>query len=163
MRTIAIAAIVVGLLTTSCSTQDVTGAAMGVGMVALTPALPVAAVYRSIAGTKHALSYTTVHKLSDSVFVVSNSCGWFTDQSEKPPYLSAWIIDITKEKKDKNGRILLTESNLNRWFFREHDAKTLERLSLERAPEGSDYYTCDMEASVTIYSKSGTHELRLKQ
>ena len=168
MKTHAACISLLGALTSSCSTQDVTGAAEGAAMVALAPLGPAVAVVQEIKGTTHVLSNPDIYRISESTYAIWNASGWFTDQSERSAHqsnMSAWVIDVTKEKKDEKGRIVLSEANLDRWFFRDHSRKTLQAIPEEPPVSGgADYYKHETGTpTVTLCTKEKVYVFFLKQ
>jgi hypothetical protein len=159
-------------LNSSCTTQDVGSAGMSAVVVAsvlVTPvAGPVAAIYNAAKDDQHWLSNPYIYKIGDSTYAIWNALGWFTDRSElsaQQSNMSAWVIDVTKEKKDKNGVIMLSEVNLDRWYFRDHDRKKLQEIpSGKPTAESADYWNQQAgRSTVTLVTKAESYTFSLKQ
>ena len=103
-------------------------------MAVLSPVAPVTSAIARASRPNRMLAFPEVYRLPDGRLVISNYRGWFTDRSEMPPpgkgwrADSAWVIDSAKSPRDSRGRIVLSEQNLIRWYFKETDRKSLQEI-----------------------------------
>ena len=178
--TILIAGLAFGFSSCSTNKSAATGGpaqtAMLVGgigvMAALSPVAPVTSVIARASHPDRALAFPEVYRLPDSRFVISNYLGWFTDRSEMPPpgkgwrADSAWVIDSATSPRDNRGRIVLSEQNLVRWYFKDADRKSLQRIpaKTKRSAPHPDYIAfepgaasleihLDEQTPITVYLK----------
>lgn len=116
-------------------------------MVALSPLVPVVGAVNSLTQTKRPLVFPEMFRLGDGLYAISNYRGWFTDRSEMPPpgkgtrAYSAWIVDISASERDNQGRIVLSEKNLDRWFFRDCPLATLSKVQEASAAGTTERFT----------------------
>ncbi len=147
------------LLCSSCSTQDLGGVATASAILVAAPLAPAAEAYHAIAGVSRTLTVFEVYRMKEGVYALSNDNGWFTDRSEQKirgkgrAFYSAWVIDLASAEKDRKGRILLSEANLNRWFFRNTDVSGFARLPENPAAPETEYYTSNPgDDFLTLYT-----------
>ena len=159
--------LVVLTITISCSSRDTTGVATATAVLVAAPLTPIA---NAVIDADRVLSVYELYKINERTFVVRNGNGWFTDQSERDinnkdkRYQSAWIIDLDKEVRDKEGKIILSEINLDRWYFKDNDVSQL--IELPRNPETpkGEYYISGLGANfITLKIYGESHILFLKQ
>ncbi len=179
MKSLPVALTAVAFALSSCSTNKqgdggLAQSAMLVGgvgvMAALSPLVPVTTALAKASRPKRALMFPEVYRLPEGRFVISNYLGWFTDRSEMPPpgkgwrADSAWVIDSTTSPRDDRGRIVLSEQNLVRWYFRDTDRKSLQSIPAKSSTPQADFFTCEFgaasldirlgqQAPLTIYLK----------
>jgi hypothetical protein len=148
---------------------------MDVGALAVAaPLVPVVAGYRIVNGTNYTrrLLVPDVYKISDSVIVLSDDGGWFSEgraryggRDAHHICLSAWVVDLKSEPRDKKGRIVLSERNLDQLFWEKHDPSALQ--SIPREVPGSvqvDYFRMkELTPFVTLVSEGSVYEMVLKQ
>ncbi len=148
-------------LLSACSTQDISGAGTSLVMLTLAPLAPIIDGYHAVSGTKKALGAYEVYKIKESVYVLRNEFGWFTDQSERKTgesrrYLSAWVVDLDSSKKDANGRIVLSENNLERWFFKDFDSSLYSLMPRNKIHNGCTCYSYNAgDEYMTLYTENG--------
>jgi hypothetical protein len=132
-------------------------------MAVLSPLAPVVGVVQDITSPKRPIIFPQLYRLPDGRYVVSNYQGWFTDRSEMPSpgkgwaAHSAWLIDPRTSGKDAKGRIVLSENNLDRWFFRDHPPSSLERVEEQSSVKAKgDYFSFKSgAASLTLHLRTG--------
>lgn len=162
------------VLLTSCSSwqraevMDATAAAVA------GPIVPVVAGYRVVTGTnyKRRLLVPDVYRLKDGVYAFSNDGGWFTEgraryggRGTKHICLSAWVVDLNKEKRDKAGRIVLSKDNLDEFFWEAHPPSALTQISkADAGSKASEYFIADGKTPfVAIIVNGQSYELMLDQ
>lgn len=153
--------------------RDTTLLVAGVGtMVALSPLVPVTEAYHKIAGPGRTLTVFEVYRLREGVYALSNENGWFTDRSEQKirkakgrAFYSAWVVDLRTSERDKKGRIILSEQNLDRWFFRDTDVTGFDEVPANPEIPSPEYFTNEPGAEfLTLHTRDGQiHILHLKQ
>lgn len=150
------------LLCSSCSTQELGGIATASALIVAAPLAPAAEAYHAIAGVSRVLTVFEVYRIRDGVYALSNDNGWFTDRSEQQirgkdrAFYSAWIVDLASAEKDKKGRILLSEANLNRWYFRDTDVSSFVRLKENPPAPEAEYYTSGLgDDFLTLHTADG--------
>ena len=159
------------LLLVGCASQGASGLATTSAVVVGGALAPAAAIYHGIAGVGRTLYTSEVYRIDDGIYAVSNDVGWFTDHSERTAKSgssvsnSAWVIDLSRSEKDRKGRIILSETNLQRWFFRDTDMTKLLFVPRNPANPVGEYFTSELGGGyITLHSKDGAaHILLLKQ
>jgi hypothetical protein len=72
-----------------------------------------------------------VYYLGDQQFAVENDRNYFLNPALAPRpggAVSAWIVDLKRDRPDKDHCIYLGPNNLDREFFRDHDRGQLEKV-----------------------------------
>lgn len=138
-------------------------------VIVAAPLVPVADAYHALAGTGRVLLRPNIYCLTDGVYAVSNELGWFTNKSERKSaerYQSAWIVDVSRNAKDQKSRLILSEDNLERWFFRDHDYRKLisvQEWNGEQQPP-KEYFVFEAGTPVVmLHTSRGLYTLYLKQ
>ena len=161
-------------LLASCSSWQRAEVMDTTALAVAAPIAPVVAGYRAVTGTnyKRILLVPEVYKLKEGVYVLSNDGGWFTEGAARYGgrgtshiCLSAWIVSLKKEKKDRNGRIVLSKQNLDNSFW---DWNNPSKLTVvPKAVEGgtaTEYFRADGKSPfVTIVVGGQAYELTLDQ
>ena len=143
-------------------------------MAVAAPIVPIAAGYRVVTGTNYArrMLVPDVYKLSDDVVVLSDEGGWFSKgraryggRGTRHICLSAWVIDLKSEPRDGRGRIILSEQNLDQFFWEKHDPSALNPLPREGSgPKPQEYFRMkELTPFLTFVSAGRSYEFMLKQ
>lgn len=145
-------------LTTTACKEELAALGTVTAIIAAIPFMPFVKVYHSIFGVGRTLFVTRVYKSSDGKIAIENSTGWFTE--ERRDSQSAWVIDMNRCEKDKKGRIILSESNLDTSFFKDRDLSEWSPILHYESDEQSDYYSNDSDfKSITIHNKNGDSQV----
>ena len=151
----------------SCSSKDSSGLATASAVLVAAPLTPIS---KAVVKVDRKLGVYELYKLDEETYAVRNEYGWFTDRSERDPnkkdkrYQSAWIINLKNELKDEEGKIILSENNLDRWFFRDNDiSKLIEIPRNPEIPTGEYYISKPGEHFITLRVYGKSQILYLKQ
>lgn len=174
MKSARVSLLLLSFLLSSCATREAVQMASAGSLLVLAPAVPVVSGVRTITGTnyKRRLLVPDVYRLRERVYVLSNDGGWFTEGRARyggggGPHicLSAWVIDLDAETKDKEGRISLSERNLDEFFWEKHDPRVLEKVRRDTpAAKSNEYFAMkELTPFVTLVVSGQVYELKLKQ
>jgi hypothetical protein len=159
----------------ACSREGANGLA-DVSAVAVGSAIaPVYKGYQIATGTdyKRRMLKPDVYRLRGGVYVLSDEGGWFSEGRARYGgggrgghiCLSAWVVDLSSEKVDSDGRIMLTEQNLDQLFWETHDPTSLEQVPFsDRVSLAKEYfYMKDLTPYLSLFVNGRRIELMLKQ
>ncbi len=152
---------------TGCSSKDTDQSLAGLytvsAIIAAALLSPFTDVYHSIVGAGRTLYVDNVYLNDNGEIAIDNANGWFTDKERVSQ--SAWVINIESCKKDKKGRIILSDRNLDRYFYKDFDSS--EWISIPRNySKSSDSYfkMTNNHTSITLHATDGkSYIFHLKQ
>ena len=170
----------VSLLIASCSRESGAAIADATAVAVAVPIAPVYKGYKIVSGTNYTRTFPSVdvYNIRENTFVISNDGGWFTEgraryggSSKGSTFgdshicLSAWVIDLDRERPRADGVYELSKDNIENYFWDTHDPIRLTKIPLGTGESRAGRYGIFKPGTpyIRLFSNGRVYDFILKQ